>query len=200
MRCFKVKYLATIPIILLCLRISLIRATLFVFLVEDSAIFSDCKNEPDFLGVKDVVDLSDLSVEPLEDSVHLEGSFQMLWDADPNDRIELKSELFKYERGSWQPTVFTMVLKDFCSTLFEEGDAWYTAWMQYVNEEDRKCINNKGHVYHHEPFNLETVVDVNGEDLSGKHKVVIKVDAYDQEGNKRPNSICLEVLGDIVKK
>lgn len=141
---FKVKLLPAILSILLCQLISHIRATLFVFLIEDTSIFQDCKNEPDYLAVTKVVDMSNLNVEILDDRVHMEGSFTVNWEADPDDRVEFKTELFKYERGSWQPTIFTMVQKDFCKTLFDEGDAWYTAWMQFVEPENQKCINQKG--------------------------------------------------------
>lgn len=138
------KLLPAILSILLCQFISHIQATLFVFLIEDTSIFQDCKNEPDYLAVTKVVDMSNLNVEILDDRVHMEGSFTVNWEADPDDRVEFKTELFKYERGSWQPTIFTMVQKDFCKTLFDEGDAWYTAWMQFVEPENQKCINQKG--------------------------------------------------------
>lgn len=56
------------------------------------------------------------------------------------------------------------------------------------------------HVYHHKPFDLETVVDIQGEDVSGRHKLVIKIDAYNQRDEKQPYSVCLEVVGDVMKK
>ncbi|TMW41953.1 hypothetical protein DOY81_012967, partial [Sarcophaga bullata] len=153
----------------------------------------DCENEPDYLGVADMMDLSDLKVELLDESVHMEGSVTMLWDADPDDRVELTTEVLKYERGGWQPTVFTMIQKDFCRTLFDEGDIWFKSWAQFIDADDLKCITNKGHVYHHKPFDLETVVDIQGEDVSGRHKLVIKIDAFNQQDEKQPYSVCLEV-------
>ncbi|XP_065366857.1 uncharacterized protein LOC135959751 [Calliphora vicina] len=145
-------------------------------------------------------DLSNLSVELLDDRVHMEGSFTMLWEADPSDRVELHTDLMKYERGSWQPTVFTMIQKDFCRTLFDESDIWYKTWAQFIDGDDLKCINNKGHTYNHLPFDLETVLDVQGEDISGRHKLVIKVDAFNEQDDKQPYSVCLEIEGDIMKK
>lgn len=121
-----------------------VKGTLYVFLVEDPTIFQDCKNEPDYLGVADMMDLSNLKVELLDESVHIEGSITMLWDVDPDDRVELRADVFKYERGSWQPTVFTIIEKDFCRTLFDENDIWFTTWAQFINGDDLKCITNKG--------------------------------------------------------
>lgn len=134
--------------LILCVLISHLilstKGTLFVFLVESESIFQDCEDEPDYLGVADMMDLSDLKVELFDESVRLEGSIRMLWNADPDDRVELQAEVMKYERGGWQPTVFTMVQKDFCRTLFDEGDIWYKTWAQFIDVDDLKCITNKG--------------------------------------------------------
>ncbi|KNC23430.1 hypothetical protein FF38_13351 [Lucilia cuprina] len=178
----------------------IVQGTLYVYLIEDPAIFQDCKNEPDYLGVADMFDLSNLSIELLDETVHMEGSFTMVWDADPDDRVELHTDLMKYERGSWQPTVFTMIQKDFCATLFDENDIWYKTWAQFIDSDDLKCITNKGHTYHHVPFDLEAVADIQGEDISGRHKLVLKVDAFNRQDEKQPYSVCLEIEGDIMKK
>ncbi|XP_061396318.1 uncharacterized protein LOC133331946 [Musca vetustissima] len=145
------------------------------------------------------MDMSNLNVEILEDSASLEGYVQMIWDVEPTDRIDFRADLLKSARGGWQPTVFSMVQKDFCSTLFDEDGFWYKAWGQFVDEDDRKCINHKGVTYHHVPFNLELAVDIEGERISGLHKAVFQFEAYDGHDNLR-SEVCIQMLLDIIVK
>lgn len=120
------------------------KGTIHLFLCEDESIFSNCDDKPDALGIADIFDMSNLKVEIGDDSVSMEGNFEVVWDVEPTDRIDLKAELLKSARGGWQPTVFSMVQKDLCATLFEEDAMWYKSWGKFVEEDDRKCINHKG--------------------------------------------------------
>lgn len=131
-------------LLILCNIFSLSHGTIHIFLPEDAGIFSDCDDKPDALGLDSIFDMSNLEVEILEESASLEGYVEVIWDVEPTDRVDFKADLLKSARGGWQPTVFSMVQKDFCSTLFEEDGFWYKAWGQFVDEEDRKCINHKG--------------------------------------------------------
>lgn len=131
-------------LLILCDIFSSSHGTIHIFLPEDAGIFSDCDDKPDVLGLDSLFDMSNLEVEILEESASIEGFVEVVWDVEPTDRVDFRADLLKSARGGWQPTVFSMVQKDFCSTLFQEDGFWYKAWGQFVDEEDRKCINHKG--------------------------------------------------------
>lgn len=57
---------------------------------------------------------------------------------------QIRFEFQKFQRGTWQPTVFTVIRKDFCSVIFTETEVWYDAITSKVVPEDRHCINEKG--------------------------------------------------------
>ncbi|XP_075166767.1 uncharacterized protein LOC142238921 [Haematobia irritans] len=173
--------------------------TIHLFLPEDPDLFTSCSDKSDVLGLDSIFDMSNLNVEILEESARVEGYVTMIWDVEPTDRIEFRADLYKSARGGWQPTVFSMIQKDLCSTLFEENGFWYNSWGQFVAEEERKCINNKGITYHHVPFNVEMSVDIEGERVSGLHKAVFEFDAYDEQDNLR-SAVCIEMLLDIINK
>lgn len=35
--------------------------------------------------------------------------------------------------------------------------------------------------------------------MEGRHKIVVRISAFDELNNKRPNTICFEVMGEYVK-
>ncbi|XP_073847089.1 uncharacterized protein [Musca autumnalis] len=174
-------------------------ATIHLFLPEDAAIFSDCDDKTDVLGLDSFLDMSNLKVEILDESASIEGFAEVIWDVEPTDRIDFRADLLKSARGGWQPTVFSMAQKDFCSTLFDEDGFWYKAWGQFVDEEERKCFNNKGVIYHHVPFHMMLAVDIEGEKMSGLHKAVFEIEAYSDQDKLR-SSVCIQMLLDIITK
>lgn len=133
--------------ILLLARIDWTTGTIHLFLPEDPEIFSDCDDKSGVLGLDNFVDMSNLNVEIFDESASLEGFVTMIWDVEPSDRIDFKADLLKSARGGWQPTVFSMIQKDFCRDLFDENGFWFNSWGQFVDEDDRKCINHKGVSY-----------------------------------------------------
>jgi len=52
----------------------------------------------------------------------------------------------------------------------------------------------------HEPFDLRLKIEnVHGPTLRGRHKMVIKLQAFDEKNIPRPNSICVEIRGELLK-
>lgn len=50
----------------------------------------------------------------------------------------------------------------------------------------------------HEPFNLVMEFEgFSGTSFSGKYMVIIYLEAYDQNDEKRPNIICVSIKGDV---
>lgn len=49
----------------------------------------------------------------------------------------------------------------------------------------------------HEPFDLDVTFSFRASSFNGRYKIVVNVEAFDQKNIRRPNSICLEIAGDI---
>lgn len=54
------------------------------------------------------------------------------------------------------------------------------------------------HVYHYQQIHVNTVDDYIT-NMEGRHKIVVNIRAFDELNNKRPNTICFEVMGEYVK-
>ncbi|KAM7344396.1 uncharacterized protein ACRADG_011131 [Cochliomyia hominivorax] len=52
-------------------------------------------------------------------------------------------ELFKKERGTWQPTVYTLKRPDACTTAFDKNEVW-ADYFEKTPEEQRTCPFIKG--------------------------------------------------------
>ncbi|XP_073832458.1 uncharacterized protein [Musca autumnalis] len=83
-------------------------------------------------------------------------------------------EIYKWERGHWVNTVFSIKRDDACSALLDPSEFWYPLIAQFP-EEDRMCPPPKDKVFHiHGITNRLELKDVNvGSDLSGKYKALI---------------------------
>lgn len=53
--------------------------------------------------------------------------------------------------------------------------------------------------YHHIPFQLQLAVDIEGERISGLHKAVFELQAYDENDHER-SSVCIQMLLDVINK
>lgn len=55
--------------------------------------------------------------------------------------------MWRYERGSWEPTIFAINEKNFCNVMYNKDQYWYKYWTIHVTnlkEVESKCINHKG--------------------------------------------------------
>nr|XP_044251864.1 uncharacterized protein LOC108058971 [Drosophila takahashii] len=93
----------------------------FDFLFEDERIFSDCREKPPgTLDISSLYDFSNTGFDMSEDGVTISGYTTVIWDIQPTDRVEVAVSVQYYDRGSWQPTILNMVIKDFCKVMFDE--------------------------------------------------------------------------------
>ncbi|XP_058978103.1 uncharacterized protein LOC131802247 [Musca domestica] len=83
-------------------------------------------------------------------------------------------EIYKWERGHWVNTVFSIKRPDSCAAIFDPSEFWYPLVAQ-LPEEDRVCPPPKDRVFiiNDMKNRLELKnVNVHG-DLSGKYKATI---------------------------
>ncbi|XP_073848580.1 uncharacterized protein [Musca autumnalis] len=143
--------------------------------------------------------MTNMHFEYEEDRIKINGSTACKWGGvQSTDRIKLKAEMFKFRRGDWQLTPLTMHVQDFCSFQFIPGYSWYSAWSQHIAANERKCLNNYGHIYHYKPYVMDNRFD-HYANVEGRHKVVIRFEAYDMLNQKRANDICFQVIGEYFK-
>jgi len=60
--------------------------------------------------------------------------------------FQARISIFHYNRGTWEPTVFNVVTRDVCSTIFDKNTYWYTSWFQNLLNADEikeKCLITK---------------------------------------------------------
>uniref|UniRef100_A0A1I8Q860 MD-2-related lipid-recognition domain-containing protein n=1 Tax=Stomoxys calcitrans TaxID=35570 RepID=A0A1I8Q860_STOCA len=91
-----------------------------------------------------------------------------------NSLLQFKAEIYKWQRGSWVNTIFSLYRPDLCASLFKPTEIWYSFIVQ-LPKEDRKCPPEKGHVYYlknlsnrMEVYNLRIAGD-----YSGKYKSIM---------------------------
>jgi len=54
-----------------------------------------------------------------------------------------KINVFRYNRGTWEPTLFNLATHKVCNVIFDKNSYWYKWWFQYIaNQEEikEKCI------------------------------------------------------------
>ncbi|XP_073848971.1 uncharacterized protein [Musca autumnalis] len=172
----------------------------YEFIMDDVEVFGRCADKPKAKAIQDIVDLSEYKIEFNEGYVTASGQMTLRWEGvEATDRIAGNAELYKFQRGTWQPTMISLTEHNFCVRQFDISTIWYKVWGQYIPKNERKCINNYGHVYHFEPFDVETVTEFTN-NMEGRHKIVINMYAFDMKNVKRPNTdVCLEIIGEFIK-
>ncbi|KAH8417343.1 hypothetical protein KR222_009093 [Zaprionus bogoriensis] len=167
----------------------------------NSDIYEDCENQPkNVVGLREVADLSQLHTEFNGDEVTLQGNITSNWHIQLTDRIEASADIYRFDRGSWIPTPYSLKNSNFCKIMYEKNDFWYDAWTKHVinrNEIMDKCFNEPGNTFVHEPFNVSLILRVPEPNLYGRYKVQIKIKAIDSLRQVRTPSICVEIKGDL---
>ncbi|XP_017143572.1 uncharacterized protein LOC108156558 [Drosophila miranda] len=175
----------------------------YELLVADEKIFSDCPNQAKgTLNQHGMFDLSDLNRSMNADGVNIAGSMTCAWNIQPEDRVEMSITLLYFDRGTWQSTVFSLVSKDFCKSMYDEKQYWYKFWTQhFTNSADvkDKCVLYPGTKLQLEPFMLSLRASTSGPFRNGRYKARIRFNAFDQSGASRLPNICFEIIGDIYK-
>ncbi|XP_075168364.1 uncharacterized protein LOC142240552 [Haematobia irritans] len=193
-------YLSSVAYTILAVFTVCVGAGRYQLIFDNEEMFDKCDNgPPGSISVNEFADLSELNLEFVDGMIRVSGNCTFLWKGvEPDDYVEESFEVYKFARGTWQPTVFTFVVKDSCANLFNKNSETYKLWSSHVIPEDRKCFTNYGHVFHHEPFFANLVMDFSV-NMEGRYKVIAEIIAYDKNGNRRPNSVCYAVTGEAIK-
>ncbi|XP_037898583.1 uncharacterized protein LOC119643314 [Glossina fuscipes] len=173
------------------------QASLYRFVPEYPELSIDCTNKPGTVGMDHFVDQSELIVSHDDEGIHYSGTLKMIWDIKKGDRVTMDAELQKFFRGGWIQTPFSVRVLDFCKEMEMTDSYIYELWSRHVFPEDLQCFG-KGIKYRHNPFTAKA----DGQalvNMEGRYKVVAFFRAYDEHIRLRPEVICLEVPGDIIK-
>ncbi|XP_016970849.1 uncharacterized protein LOC108038532 [Drosophila rhopaloa] len=175
----------------------------YEYVFEDEDVFSKCQDKPPgFLDVDKLFDLSLMHFEMHPDGLHITGNLTTWWDVEPTDRIEGSLNILHLDRGTWQPTILNLKVRDFCKIFYDPKQFWYTSFAKYIiNNEDAltKCFNNKGTVYYLEPYIMKAYAGTGMTMPSGRNRMILTLVAVDENNVKRPNGICTEIMGEFVK-
>ncbi|XP_075166979.1 uncharacterized protein LOC142239103 [Haematobia irritans] len=170
------------------------------FFFDNEDLFAPCDDVPPEAGdIHDVFDFANLTMSYEDGNIHVTGSMTCVWKGlSPDDRIEARVQVYKFARGKWQPTVLSAYIFDFCADMFLKGSLSNDVWAQYILKEDRKCFSNYGHIYHHQPFNVELIYNFNI-NMEGRYNNILTFVAVAKDGTSRPNYICASFQGEYVK-
>ncbi|XP_017078190.1 uncharacterized protein LOC108112610 [Drosophila eugracilis] len=176
----------------------------YELLLEDPDVLSPCTDgPPGSINARQAVNFDDVTIEQDSDTIHLSGNATLTWDVQPTDRITARLDFLHFNRGTWEPTVFSMSTQDFCAIMYDQTQYWYKYWTGFItnrHEVEKKCLKAPGTVLVHEPFDIRLKIDnVRGPTLRGRHKMVIVLHALDERNVPRPNPICVEIIGELVK-
>ncbi|XP_052841827.1 uncharacterized protein LOC128255945 [Drosophila gunungcola] len=176
----------------------------YELLLEDPDIFSPCTEPPPgSINFHEAFNIDNLVLNQDADIIHVSENITTNWDVDPNDRISARFALMHFNRGNWEPTLFTMVSQDFCAALFDESQSWFKQWTKHISNRDevqKKCLKTRGTVWMHNPFDLQLRLnDIRGASLQGRYKAVVTFEAFDGRDVPQRNSICFEIRGEAEK-
>ncbi|XP_075168308.1 uncharacterized protein LOC142240493 [Haematobia irritans] len=178
----------------------IVGAIRYEFAFDDEDVFQKCEDRPETNSIHDIFDMSKLLYHYYDGSINVTGNITCAWKGvKPTDRIHMKVDVLKFVRGTWQPTVFTLLSTDFCMIQYSEDNFWYEVWSQYIPEDERKCLNNYGHVYHMRDYNLKIIFDDMMNREGGRYKLVITGNAFDEYNMRKGKSICIAIPGSFYK-
>uniref|UniRef100_A0A1A9ZJT4 Uncharacterized protein n=1 Tax=Glossina pallidipes TaxID=7398 RepID=A0A1A9ZJT4_GLOPL len=110
---------------------------------------------------------------------------------------EINVELEKKFRGGWQRTPFSVRVQDLCKEMNDSRSYVYETWTRHIIPDDLQCFG-KGVKYRQNPFTakVESQALTN---MDGRYRAVLFFRPYDEHNRLRPEVICLEVPGEIIK-
>ncbi|XP_060645359.1 uncharacterized protein LOC132784015 [Drosophila nasuta] len=187
-------------LILLIIFFSFTYTYTYIPIAEDEDIFHACAHQTGKVYNFDTLfDLSETNFRMDGESVIFNGNFTTIWDVKPTDRIQVDVRILHFDKGAWLPTLYSILVYDFCPLMFNDKQYWYTIFIgNLINLEEvrNKCLNSPGTVYRSGNCNLTATFDT-FEKLSGLYKLEIKLTAYNKLGIPRPTVICTELKGEL---
>ncbi|XP_075167571.1 uncharacterized protein LOC142239670 [Haematobia irritans] len=180
--------------------VKLAQGTRYQFAFDNEDLFEKCPDVPGTNGIHDFFSMDGIEIQYDDGQITIGGNSTVMWkDAQPTDRITAKFELFKFFRGKWQLTPYTLFTSDWCASMFDRTTLWYEMWTRHIVEEDRICLNNYGHKYHLETYMVSAVLDVYS-NLEGRYKCVMQFQAFDKANRARSSQpLCTQVVGEFFK-
>uniref|UniRef100_A0A1I8NX48 MD-2-related lipid-recognition domain-containing protein n=1 Tax=Stomoxys calcitrans TaxID=35570 RepID=A0A1I8NX48_STOCA len=171
-----------------------LQAADYAIIGDDQTFFQACDAHDDggTTNLKELVEFNMINeyADDME-TIITNGNVTILVDIDPQVPISLEVEIYKWERGTWVDSIFSIRRPNFCATAFSPKEFWYPFIKQFP-EENRVCPPKKGHVYQFKDIkNRMDFFNVTmSHDYSGKYKAIIYfiVDQY---------SLCLSSVVDV---
>ncbi|XP_017120751.1 uncharacterized protein LOC108141763 [Drosophila elegans] len=191
-------------LLLVVVGVTTIWATDYNLVLEEPEIFSSCFNGlPGAIGIHEAINMDNLSMVMEGDGIDVSGNASVVLSFPSTDRISSRFEVMKYNRGSWEPTVFNMLTPDFCDVMFDKDQYWYKYWFKYVRNREEiqeKCLKQKGTLLVMDPFVMVVRLEkISGPSLSGRYKGVFTFEIFDKNNVRRPTSLCFEIKGELEK-
>ncbi|EDV36821.1 uncharacterized protein Dana_GF11757 [Drosophila ananassae] len=176
----------------------------YEMILEDPDVFSPCTEPPPgSVGVKGLLNLDNLVTSQDSETIHISENVSTTWEVEPTDRISARIAMMHFNRGTWEPTVFSVATPDFCSVMFNEDQYWYKYWTKHIinrEEAEKNCLRVPGTILAHKPFDVQLLVtNIRGATLHGRYKAVVTFEAIDEKNAPRPNTICFEIRGEVEK-
>uniref|UniRef100_A0A1A9WB49 Uncharacterized protein n=1 Tax=Glossina brevipalpis TaxID=37001 RepID=A0A1A9WB49_9MUSC len=173
------------------------QSAMYRFLPDDYDLFTNCEDRPELGGDSDLMDLSAFSITFTDDVIQLNGTGLVLWDIEPTDRVTVDTEMRKFSRGTWQSSYLSVKVNDLCKEMKNTNSKMYDYWTKHIISEF-SCIG-KGVKLQHEPFEIDGDFTMVGMNMEGRYAIVSILHAYDRNNQLKPNGICLQIPGDIIK-
>lgn len=111
-------------------------------------------------------------------------------------------ELFRFDRGEWMKTLYRLTVRDLCNKLHDEKQHWYSCWSKHIinlNDVKDKCFN-PGTKLVYEPYVVDISFNFDGPPMNGRHKIILRLKAFDTLMRERDTSICVAILGEMSRK
>ncbi|XP_017056904.1 uncharacterized protein LOC108098495 [Drosophila ficusphila] len=175
----------------------------YIFVPETDELFSKCEERPEYGYMDILADLSALSRIGSNGGTNISGNITMKWDVQPLDRVAVEVGILKFEKGAWKPTILKGSDRDFCKSFYDKNTIYYPYSTEHVVNKEQvkdKCINIPGTVLVVEPFYQKIVLSYALPLSPGLHKAYVIFSAFDKAGVKRPNEVCLQIVGNIVNE
>ncbi|XP_016994190.2 uncharacterized protein [Drosophila takahashii] len=180
------------------------QAAEYQLMFDNPEIFSPCLDGlPGSIDFTEAFDLDNMIFDEDEEGIHISGNLTTKWDLPGTERISARFRIMQFDRGSWQPTLLNQHLPDICSMMWDTKSTWYKHWFQnVVNREEipKNCLSTKGTVWVYKPFIMSLRLgNVGNPNLRGRYKVVYSLEAFDENNERRPTSVCFEMRGVVEK-
>ncbi|XP_020815019.1 uncharacterized protein LOC110189316 [Drosophila serrata] len=194
--------LGSLPL-LLVLSVTWSWAMDYELLLEEPDLFSPCTDgPPGSISIQEAFNSENFTISMESDILHLSGNVTSRWEVEPTDRVSARISLFYFNRGTWEPTVYSISVNNFCPLMYDRNQYWFKYWTKYVSnrhEVEHLCLS-AGAVFVHNPYDMKMRLDdFRGPVLRGRHKILIICTAFSNTNVQRPVSFCFEIRGEVLR-